>query len=563
MNVPATSRPSRVELFCVVAGTLTASLIAILWSWKHSAFLLYGDAEAHIHIARRLFDSHRPGITQLGSVWLPFPHLLLVPFLLIRSWWSSGFGPAIPSAVCYVLASVGLYRLLRTWVSPAAAAVGLSLFAANPNLLYLQTTAMTEPLFLCELIWSVLLLVEWYAGLTAGTTRRTGRLLWALIAILIAAVYTRYDGWILATLAWLAMAACLYRRGLLFRKNFILASVVLLLAPVGWMTYNAVVFGDWLDFMRGPYSAKAIELRTASSAVDPHPGWHNLWVALVYFVKTAELDVAQPAWGEIIFALAALGTGLMWSGRVQRQGLAQTTDKTWMWTLLLWLPLPFYAYSVSYGSVPIFIPVWKPFSWYNTRYGMEMLPALCFFLACAVEAGWTWLNRFSPRTSRRWLVLLFLLLAWNVAAMLRQGPLTYVEAAKNAQARGYYNRILPEVLAHLHALDPNGTVLMDSSTFPSIIPHAGMTYRQTVNESDKQFYWAALGAPAQHASIVMAFDGDEIDKAVKAHPQHLVVYQRFSTSSKGWDQLPVTIYVTDTFPFPPSSRVSTTPTSRW
>ena len=44
--------------------------------------------------------------------------------------------------------------------------------------------------------------------------------------------------------------------------------------------------------------------------------------------------------------------------------------------LLLWVPLPFYAYSVAYGSVPIFIPLWWPHSWYNTRYGMEMLPRL-------------------------------------------------------------------------------------------------------------------------------------------------------------------------------------------
>src|ERR1700676_4482051 len=97
MNMPPPARnPIRArDELVLLAATLTASAAAIFWSWTHSAFLLYGDAEAHIHIARRLFDSHRPGITQLGSVWLPFPHLLLVPFLLIPSWWSSGFGAAI------------------------------------------------------------------------------------------------------------------------------------------------------------------------------------------------------------------------------------------------------------------------------------------------------------------------------------------------------------------------------------------------------------------------------------------------------------------------------------
>ena len=33
-------------------------------------------------------------------------------------------------------------------------------------------------------------------------------------------------------------------------------------APLVWFAYNQIVFGDWLDFARGPYSAKAIELRS-------------------------------------------------------------------------------------------------------------------------------------------------------------------------------------------------------------------------------------------------------------------------------------------------------------
>ena len=203
---PTHSPATRRELSRVLALCALASTIAILWSWKHHAFLLYGDAEAHIHIARRLLDSHRPGITQLGSVWLPLSHLILVPFVAINPWWRSGFAPVIPSAACYLLACLGLYRLARKWVSAPAASIGLALFAANPNLLYLQTTAMTEPLFLSELIWSVLLLVDWYQSLDAPGQPRTNRLQWMTIAVLVAAVYTRYDGWILAFFAWIAMA---------------------------------------------------------------------------------------------------------------------------------------------------------------------------------------------------------------------------------------------------------------------------------------------------------------------------------------------------------------------
>src|SRR5271155_4697097 len=124
-------RLRREELLALSAAFIS-SAIAGWWSWSHAAFLLYGDAEAHIHIARRLFDSHRPGITQLGSVWLPLPHLLMVPFLLVDSWWRSGFAAVIPSAICYLLACLGLYGLMRRWLSPVAAALGLAIFAANP-----------------------------------------------------------------------------------------------------------------------------------------------------------------------------------------------------------------------------------------------------------------------------------------------------------------------------------------------------------------------------------------------------------------------------------------------
>jgi hypothetical protein len=550
------------EQLLVLAGAFAASLIAILWSWKNAAFLLYGDAEAHTHIARRLFDSHRPGLTQLGSVWLPLPHLLLVPFVAVDSWWSSGFAAVIPSAAFYLLACLGLYRLARKWLSPASAGIGVAFFAVNPNLLYMQTTAMTEPLFLCELIWSVLLLVEWYASLDANTSSTT-RLQWAVIAVLLAAVYTRYDGWILASLAWLAMAICLARRGRILRPGFILASIALLLGPVIWMAYNAVVFGDWLDFMRGPYSAQAIELRTSSSAVAPHPGWHNPWVSALYFEKAAEMDAVSLGWGHFLFLLTALATAAAWL--LPPTSLPATHPArpraSFAWTLLLWLPLPFYAYSVSYGSVPIFLPVWTPFSWYNTRYGMELLPAFALFLGFATQAVLAFLRNRWPRQVWIAVAILFLALTANLAEMLHERPLTYIEGKKNAAARNYYNAVIPAALRQLSALHP-GEILMDTSTYPSIIPHAGLTYRQTINESDKEFYWAALGAPAAHASIVVAFAGDDIDKAVKAHPDHLHVAATFKSPNKGWDQPDATVYVTDTQAAADRAQPSTTPASQ-
>jgi hypothetical protein len=157
----------------VLACCAAASLAAFVWSWRHNAILNYGDAEAHLHIARRVIDSHRPGLSQLGSVWLPLPHLLMIPFVAVFALWANGTAGTIPSALAWLASCIGMYRLMRHWLRPQPAAIALAFFVLNPNLIYMQTTAMTEPLFVCEMVWTVAWLVEWRAGL-ASTVEMSG-----------------------------------------------------------------------------------------------------------------------------------------------------------------------------------------------------------------------------------------------------------------------------------------------------------------------------------------------------------------------------------------------------
>jgi hypothetical protein len=527
------------EWLIVLALTLMASVAAALWSWRNHALLNYGDAVAHMHIARRVFDSHQPRLTQLGSVWLPLPHILLLPFVQIYSWWANGLAGIVPSALAYLFACAGLYRLARRWLNVPAAAIALAFFAANPNLLYLQTTAMTEPLFLCEMIWLTVWLVDWRAALDIGH-KSGSRLLWLIALVLVAAIFTRYDGWIMAMFAWLAIAITLLRRGQLRSRAFWLASVLVVAAPIAWFVYNFVAFADWLDFMRGPYSAKAIELRTATPGYPPHPGWHNPWVSLLFFMKAAELDAAALAWGNTLLVLGLLGAAWAWL-TARRRALA--------WTLLLVMPIPFYAYSISYGSVPIFLPPWWPHSWYNLRYGMELLPALALAVGFLAHFCLTAIREFKPREDGvRWIAaasaVLLVLIALNAAEMVRERPLVYVEGTKNMQAHRPYQTEIPPVLRSLLAAHPGAVLLMDTSVDPEIVALTGIPLRQTINEADLQIFTGALAAPASHADLILTLDGDEIDRAVHAHPAGLTVYRRFTAPG----QPNATLYVSDTPP---------------
>jgi hypothetical protein len=88
---------SEIESVRLIWLAIFVSVFSFLFYYRHGDLLLYGDALAHINIARRIFDSKTPGLLQLGTVWLPLPHLVILPFILSRQMWQSGAGGSISS----------------------------------------------------------------------------------------------------------------------------------------------------------------------------------------------------------------------------------------------------------------------------------------------------------------------------------------------------------------------------------------------------------------------------------------------------------------------------------
>lgn len=500
----------------VFAGLVAAllSVLAFAYCFPRDMLLLYGDAVAHLHIARRILDSLNPGIRQIGSVWLPFPHLLMMPFAARMEWWQNGIAGAIPSMACYILSVAGLWRLSRYWLRPAGAVVATLFFALNPGLLYMQTTAMGEPVFLCQVIWATLFLVAFLRALSAGDTNFAGRALTACGIVLVTAIYTRYDGWIFASIIWLIALRGLFRvRAFPTRAGgaFVLFTAMLIAAPTLWFAWNARQYGDWLDFMRGPYSAKAIDARTSTPGAPHYPGWHSMSVAALYYIKSAELGAVPIRWANALLLLVVAGTlAALWKWR--KKCLAPF--------LLLWLPLPFYAYSVAYGSVPIFIPLWWPHSFYNTRYGMELLPI--FALSLGFLAAWlmNMMEKRWPRYAPLILLAGIVLILLDASALLRATPIVLKEAIANSRTRIPFEQAYARALQQL---PPNGPILVWTSDHIGAFERAGIPLRRTINETDYYRWKPSLDHPAQSAAFVIAADHDAVAQAVAAHPQGLTL----------------------------------------
>ena len=508
--------------------TCTISLLAYMHFARAGDLLLYGDAVAHMNIARRVVDSRTPGLLQLGTVWLPLPHLLMLPLIWSTPLWSTGVAGAVPSMIAFVASVMGIFRLVWRGLSSLpnysgsarfTAWLAALVFALNPNLLYLQTTAMTEVIYLACYIWATVFFSEFAITLFRGDDRTSCRsLVWSGFFLCLGAL-TRYDGWFAATiyavLALVLLIVASRRSGLepwhfLYERRWrrAIAGFVLLLAitPVIWLTYNQIEFGDPLSFLRGPYSAKAIEARTRKPGDAHHPGWDSPQVGALYFVKSAEINMAAGDRSQRIWIYAALLGAVMTVGFIR---------PLWSW-LLLWIPLPFYAMSIAWGGVPIFIPKWWPFSYYNVRYGTQLIPALVVFGALLV---YLFLRKFSSDKAKYVTALVAIaFVGWSYYSAWHATPISLKEAQVNSVDR---IAIETELSREIQLLPPDSTILMYLGDYGGALQRIGFPLKRTINEGNYRYWQSALMDPARMAEYVIATDGGPVAEAIKRHPEGL------------------------------------------
>lgn len=522
MTPPATRQWDR-ETLLVMGLAAVVSITSFAIYFHRGDILLYGDAVAHVNIARRVFDSRTPGPLQLGTVWLPLPHLLMMPFLLCDTLWRNGAGGSIPSLIAYVLSVVGIFRLTRSALRlhgktdariRAAAWIAAVIFAANPNLIYLQAAPMTEALYLALLVWGLTHFAEFVQTMRTGNLNAARPSLTKSGLCIAGACATRYDGWFLAV----AIGICVWLVVIKFgpKKNPFqpgLRTFVLLIStvPVLWLSYNAIVYRNPLEFANGPYSAKGIERKTSNPATPPHPGTGNLGEAASYFLKSAELNLAESNWHRLWLLLALLGAA------------APILFDRRLWPLLLlWIPLPFYMLSIAYGGVPIFLPPWWPYSLYNARYGLELLPAIAVFIALVAY----WLMEFirGARAQAIILAATIIFVAISYASVWSKQPVSYREGWVNSRTRIALESKLADQLKKL----PNdSTILMYSGDHGGALQRAAIPFRRTIYEgnhrtwkqpTDPEGLWErALVNPGLYADYVVAMDGDAVARGVNLH----------------------------------------------
>ena len=354
-------RPRTRDLW-LIATIIIACIMSIGAWWYYfqlHEITFYSDSLSHMRIARSVFDSATPGLAQLGTVWLPLPHVLMWPFIWNDFLWRTGLAGSFVSMPCYVITSAYIFLSARRLTkSGFAAFISALAFSLNPNVLYLQSTPLSEIVCTATFAMSAYYFLCWIQD------ERFKYLILTAASVFLSTL-ARYDGWALfAALLLLVPLISLLKRRTISR---LIGESILFLALGGlgiglWLLWNEMIFGDPLYFKDNIYSAQSQQMQLL------HAGhlysYHNLWQSFLYYA----IDAGQSG-GTILCLLAIMGLlWFIWRYRRSAEAFA---------VLIFLVPFAFYVVSLYTGQAAIWItganPPGTPSQFFNVRYGAQII----------------------------------------------------------------------------------------------------------------------------------------------------------------------------------------------
>lgn len=469
---------------------LLASIISIAataYSYINNYILLYGDAESHLNIAKRVIHSLTPGVAQLGGVWLPLPHILMIPFVYFDRFWQTGLGGAMVSEFCFIITCVFLYKITYLITrSSAASFFSFAVVATNPNLLYLQTTPMSELPLIAFFILSTYFFFKFLLN-----DKNTPALLLAAVFGFCASL-SRYDGWFLVLVeAGIIILFYLFRGHMrkVMEGKLILFATIALFGIFLWMFWDLLILGDPMYFTNSPFSAKSQQ--QAWLIRGQLPAYKNWYQSFLYYAVTALANA-----GNLMFGLGI--AGLVWF-----LFFGKGKNKLFMICALL-VPLLFYVITLYLGQSVIFIPQLTPtsFTWrlFNVRYGVMMIPALAFFGAYLFAE-----SNYVLRVVMIGMLLgqsIFFLKGYEPVISWQDGK-TGLSAAKRPDAEHWMQRHYDK-----------GLVLLDDYQRTISIVRSNVPMQDIIYIGNKPYWDDSLREPEKYATWVVMQKNDAVWKNI-------------------------------------------------
>jgi hypothetical protein len=530
----------------VIAAACVVSVVAYLHFYPGGETIAYGDAKSHLLIARRVIFADTPGAGQLGGVWLPLPHILMLP-LIWNSWaYYSGFAGSIVMMAAYVACTVLVYKCVwqltrRHW----AAAAGTAVFALNPNILYMQATPMTELLMFATMMGAVYGLLRWiqtnshlyligagFSALLCALTRYEGwTLAVALTAVVLYCSLTRLQlaarllitGFVTASLllaalgvgrlGWVAGAAVV-PAGLLgyawlrhrYHRNdwdstegqLLTFGILGAAGPLAWMIWNWAIFGGPFAFQNGAYAKPSLWVDSGEKAV------HNIWVSLRSYEIAAVDNLTA------LVAILAVAGLLVYLWRFR--GAAES------WPVLaLLMMFPLFVVTLYKGQRPLHVYQYY-YNFYNVRFGLVMILPACIMIGFLAAWLADVLSRWGPGALQA-LPSIGGIAAVAVIAVSQLVSGNIVTLMEPLAGRATPTALHAQDAAHwLRARYTGGLLLMEAYGNEEVAFESHIPLQDQVYEGSYRIWGPALSNPSGHGIrwIVMRTERNDADQVYKS-----------------------------------------------
>jgi len=354
-------------IIAVLFVTSLVSIAAFIHFYSNGLGLAYNDARSHLDIGRRVVEGLKPGIAQLGSVWLPLPHALMIPTVWNDWMWHSGLSGAIISMVSFVATAVLIYMYLKKiGIGIIGRIFAVTIFVTNLNILYLQSTAMTELLLIALMMAGSYYLLNYF--LEDKIIDLVKSAFWIMLSTL-----ARYDGWLLLAFATvLIIARAATRKGYKTAEGvFFMFCTLGGLGIVLWLLWNQLIFKDFLYFALGPYSARAQQIQLEDAGVLATKA--NLFFSLKTYTYALVYNI-----GLLPVVLGVIGAivGFCHKKINTQAKLAMTA---------LFAPLVFNILALYFGHSVLFVQGISGDTWFNVRYGIMLMPTAAIFCGLLID----------------------------------------------------------------------------------------------------------------------------------------------------------------------------------
>lgn len=487
----------RHEMVIVTSILALVSIWAFIYYYENGLGLAYNDARSHLDIGRRVVEGLRPGFAQLGSVWLPLTHLLMTLTIWNDFMWHSGLAGALWSMAAFVSTGVLIFLFLKELgVGMIGRFVGTALFAANLNILYLQSTAMTELVLLGTMTAAAYFLLLWY------TRYSLFFLLLSALSVMLSTL-VRYDGWFLFFFVSVMLFISAWRSGG-YRKaegTFVLFATLGGFGVFLWLLWNLLIFGDPLFFAFGPYSAHTQQQDLAAAGVLPTKGDWFLSAKMYFYALAYNTNAFS-------LFLGVIGSALLFLDRhIPRWARFAT--------LALLAPLFFNILALYLGHSVLFIQGLSGDTWFNVRYGIMMMPSVAIFVGYLIH-----------RAVGLRAVLIGLLLFVMFFQFSSRDAVTIDDGRVGSSQKN-----VTEVAGWLHenAGSKDGFILISAASHDSIIFSSGLPMKRFIHEGAGPYYTSAIGNPDRWARWIVVrsnSDSDSTWRLLKENPGFVERYTK-------------------------------------